>query len=347
MNHTKPDLEKIGVNEWDSIADSFEDANLFLGNGFSIGLCPRLSYRSLFAKFIQSLDKSLEKIFKSFGTTNFELIIQILNSAESVNKILDYPFDKIEPLRKNLREGLIKTIQENHPKHSEIYYPQLINLSKELEGFRDIFTTNYDVFLYKTILQSITDHRYLHQNTDDPYQDFFYEEMSGTELGFVNDKFYPTSRSIYYLHGALFLYQTANRTTNYKLRKLESIKLEYIQVVRREIENDNFPIFVAEGDFRDKLRTINNNSYLNFCATQLQKSYRNIVFYGFSFGDSDRHIVDFLNKSKVEKIAISIYKGDKPLGQLEKEVSYFRNQFTIKDVAVFDSEGLFPSLRPC
>src|SRR5690606_4332548 len=111
-------------------------------------------------------------------------------------------------------------------------------------------------------------------------------------------------------------------------------------------ENDNFPIFVAEGDFRDKLRTINNNSYLNFCATQLQKSYRNIVFYGFSFGDSDRHIVDFVNKSKVEKIAISIYKGNKPLNQLEKEISYFRNQFTTKRVAVFDSEGLFPSLRP-
>jgi len=300
----------------------------------------------LFENFIKSLDTKLEKVFKSFGTTNFELIIQILNSAENVNKILDYPFDKIEPLRKNLREGLIKTIQESHPKHSEIYYPQLINLSKELESFSDIFTTNYDVFLYKTILQSITEHRFLHQNTADPYQDFFYEEMSGTELAFVNEKFYPTSRSIYYLHGALFLYQTTNRTTNYKLRRLESVKLEYIQLVRREIENDNFPIFVAEGDFRDKLRTINNNSYLNFCATQLQKSYRNIVFYGFSFGDSDRHIVDFLNKSKVEKIAVSIYKGNKPLEQLEKEVSYFRNQFTTKSVAVFDSEGLFPSLRP-
>lgn len=346
MSHTKEDLENIGIYEWDSIADPFEDANLFLGNGFSISLCSRLSYKSLFEKFLQSLDKDLTEIFKSFGTTNFELIIQILNSAENVNKILGYPIDKIEPLRKDLREGLIKTIQANHPKHSEIYYPQLINLSKELEGFWDIFTTNYDVFLYKTILQSITDHRYLDRDADDPYQDFFYEEMTGTELAFVNDKLYPTSRSIYYLHGALFLYQTANRTTNYKLRRLENVKFEYIQLVRREIENDNFPIFVAEGDFRDKLRTINNNSYLNFCATQLQKSYKNIVFYGFSFGDSDRHIVDFLTKSKVKKIAVSIYKGNKPLDQLEKEASYFRNQFTTKSVAVFDSEGLFPSLRP-
>lgn len=346
MPHTIDDLIKIGVYEWDSIADSFDDANLFLGNGFSISLCQRLSYRSLFEQFVSSLDNDLKEIFKSFGTHNFELIIQILNNTEAVNTILEYPVEKIEPLRQELREGLIRTIQENHPTHQEIHYPQLIRLSQELESFWDIFTTNYDVFLYKTILQSITEHRDARRSEDDPYQDFFYEEMSPTELAFVNEKLFPTSRSIYYLHGALFLYQTTTRTTTYKLRRLESVRLEYIQLIRREIENNNFPIFVAEGDFRDKLRTINNNSYLNFCATQLQKSTKNLVFYGFSFGDSDRHIVDFINKSKVERIAVSIYKGQKTLDQLDKEASFFRNQFTTKEVAVFDSEGLFPSLRP-
>lgn len=344
MSHSIQELEGVGVFQWDSISDAFEDADLFLGNGFSISLCPRLSYKSLFEKFTNSLNKDLKSIFKSFETHNFELIIQVLNNAEKVNDILKQPLDKIEPLRKDLREGLIKTIQENHPTHNEIYYPQLIALSKELEFFRDIFTTNYDVFLYKTILQSIAEYR--EKGKEDSYQDFFYNEMSPTELSFINEKFYPNSRSIYYLHGALFIYQSQNRTLNYKLRRLEQIRLEYIDLIRREIGNNNFPIFVAEGDSRDKLRTITNNAYLNFCATQLQKATRNMVFYGFSFGESDSHIVDFLNKSKVAQIAVSIRIGDKSLTELEKETSYFRNKFTLKEVVVFNSDDLFPSLRP-
>lgn len=344
MKHSPDKLEEVGVFQWESISDSFEDADLFLGNGFSISLCSRLSYRSLFEKFTTTLKTDLKTIFTSFDTTNFELIIQILNNAEKVNEILKQPYEKIEPLRKDLREGLIRTIQENHPTHAEIYYPQLTALSSELEMFRDIFTTNYDVFLYKTILQSIANHREV--GKEDSYQDFFYNHMSPTELAFVNEKLYSDARSIYYLHGALFIYQTGDKTETYKLRRLEQIKLEYIQLVRREIENNNFPIFVAEGDSKDKLRTINNNAYLNFCATKLQKATRNMVFYGFSFGESDRHIVDFINKSKVEKISVALRVGTKDLAQIDKEASYFRNQFTLKEVAVFDSDGLFPSLRP-
>ena len=256
MAHTKQDLEKRGIFQWEWIADGFDNADLFLGNGFSINLCERLTYRSLFTKFIDACNDESKRIFKSFNTTNFELIIQILNNAERVNEILKLPTDTIEPIRRNLREGLISTIQDNHPTHNEIYYPQLINLSQELEEFQDIYTTNYDVFAYKIILQSITEARL--KGRPDTYQDYFYHEMSPTELGFNYERVFQDSRSIYYLHGTLFIYQN-NRGINYKLRRLEQLRMEYIQLIRREIENNNFPIFVAEGDSRDKIRTINNN----------------------------------------------------------------------------------------
>ena len=153
MEHSQSDLERLGIFQWESIADAFEDANLFLGNGFSISLCNRLSYRSLFKEFINSRDDDLKAIFKAFGTSNFEHIIQILNNAAYVNSLLGKESSFIDPIIANLRNGLIQTIQENHPAHGEIYYPQLSALAYELIEFKDIFTTNYDVFLYKTILQ--------------------------------------------------------------------------------------------------------------------------------------------------------------------------------------------------
>lgn len=344
MSHDVSELEGIGIFPYEYISGEFDGSTLFLGNGFSINLCERLSYRSLFSNFIESRDTEAKRIFTSFNTTNFELIIQILNNAEAVNEILNLPTETIEPIRQNLREGLISTIQENHPKHAEIYYPQLVQLSSELIEFGDIFTTNYDIFLYKSILQKISDFR--DAGYGDPYQDYFYHEMSGAELGFNFEKALSDSRSIFYLHGALFIYQTPNKTTTYKLRRIEHVKFEYIQLIRREIENNNFPIFVAEGDSKDKLRTITSNPYLNFCSTQLQKVQGNLTVYGFSFGKSDMHIVDFISKSPVEKIAISIYEGSKELAELEKESSYFRNLFPKKEVVVYNSNSLFPSLRP-
>jgi hypothetical protein len=300
--------------------------------------------RSLFKEFIKTRERNLKKVFNAFGTTNFELIIQFLNNAKYVNDLLGIDNSEIEPIVVDLREGLIKTIQENHPEHSEIYYPQLSSIGYELIEFKDIFTTNYDVFLYKTILQIISDYEIERKGV--PYQDYFYEEMSPTELSFRNEQVYDEARSIYYLHGALFIYQTPDKTKNYKLRRLEQLRMEYIQLIRREIRNSNFPIFVAEGDSKDKIRSISNNDYLNFCANRLRNSEKNLVVYGFSFGDSDRHIVDLIMRSKIEKVGISIYIGDKSLEELEKESSYFRTVIINKDVAVFDSNTLFPSLRP-
>lgn len=343
MSHSEKELNNIGVFQWESIADGFQNANLFLGNGFSISLCSRLSYKSLFEKFKVTTDPELLKIFNSFKTFNFELVMQNLNNTEIINNILGTPSSKIEKLRDALRNGLIKTVQDNHPTHSEIYYPQLLNLGYELLEFKDIFTTNYDIFLYKSILQVISE--YQDKKLEAPFQDYFYEKVNPTQLKFSSVIPYSNPRSVYYLHGWLFLYIFDNQRSTYKLRRLEEARIEYVDLIRREIENNNFPVFVAEGYADDKLRTINNNTYLSFCASKLQNSVRNLVFFGFSFGDSDKHILDFVNKSKVNQVAISIYKGNKSLEQLEQESSFFRNLFTKKDVAVYDSESLFPSLR--
>ena len=65
---------------------------------------------------------------------------------------------------------------------------------------------------------------------------------------------------------------------------------------------------------------------------------RNLVFYGFSFGESDFHIVDLVSKSDSPRIAISIWQGNKSLNEIETEATKFRNTFGKKEVLIYDSE---------
>ncbi|MFT2010640.1 DUF4917 family protein [Pontibacter sp. 13R65] len=344
MIHSESDLEKIGVFPWEWVADSFDDADLFLGNGFSINLCQRLNYNSLFKRYMEGLSPESQTIFQAFGTTNFELIIQILNNAETVNKLINHPTNKIDPLKDELKSGLVRAIKDNHPEHNELYVPQLSKLANDLEEFKDIYTTNYDIFLYKIILQTIS--KYREEKLPDPYEDYFYEKISPTELGFNNIKVNDEARGVYYLHGALFLYPTFNRANVWKLRKLETSPIEYIALIRRQIDNDSFPVFVAEGDFQDKKAAIARNPYLTFCQNRLLQARRNLLVYGFSFGDSDRHIADVISRNKSKKIAVSIYKGSNSLDQLDKEASRLRAVFSNKEVVVIDSETVLTNLQP-
>ena len=342
---TQKELDELAIFDYENIEDSFQNVDLFLGNGFSINLFDKLSYKSLFEQFLNGQEKDMKTLFKKFRTNNFEQIIQMLNNANTVNELLDIDGkESIEEVTTILRNGLIEAIKDNHPSNSNINFPQLRRIADELMAFGDIYTTNYDVYLYKAIIEILSD--YKDQGIEPPYVDYFYEEISRTQLGFNYKKIYDAPKSIFYLHGALFLYFLEDKTNVYKLRKLDTATVEYINLVKREIENNNFPVFVAEGNDKDKLRTINNNKYLNFCYSNLRSSKNNLVVYGFSFGLSDNHIVEAINDSDIESLAISIYVGDRTYDELITETTRLRGLFSKKSVAIFNSKSLFKELRP-
>jgi hypothetical protein len=345
MNLNQIQLEELNIYDFESIDGVFLGGNLFLGNGFSINLCERLSYKSLFAKFIEFLEPKQKEIFKGFNTTNFELIIQNLNNAAFVNNLLGISDeDKIEPIVEYLRNGLINSIKENHPTNEEIYYPQLRKIGEELSSFGDIYTTNYDVYLYKIIIEVISEFK--DRREEPPYIDYFYEDINPTALGFNNKLIYNNPKSIYYLHGSLFIFYQDNKSNVNKLRKLDTALVEYLSLIKREIENSNFPLFVAEGNAKDKLRTVFNNRYLSFCYSNLMNSKKNMVFYGFSFGDSDMHIVEAINTSEIKEMAISIYLGNKNYEEVKDEKSRINSIFKGKTIVFYNSTSLFKELRP-
>ena len=62
--------------EWDALRTDYAGADVLLGNGFSRRFSQAFDYDSLFNSFLNTLDLHQAAIATSFGTTNFETILE-------------------------------------------------------------------------------------------------------------------------------------------------------------------------------------------------------------------------------------------------------------------------------
>ena len=331
----RKDLEII---DWSNIAQNFTEADLLLGNGFSLNITGHFNYDSLFQEFLRNCEPSKRHIFRSFGTNNFEIIQEILINAKRVNILLKIATNsKIDEAIKLLKNELVISIQKTHPYSSQINWNQLSNLSTQLNIFSDIFTLNYDLFLYHIILhmkdKSNIDGR------DAPYSDYFWGEYDNQFKQFMNYDDY-NHQHVYYLHGALFLFKIPPETL--KLKRGDAPK-ELIEMIGDAINYRGImPIFVSEGKYKEKLKTIERSNYLSFCYEALEQSTNDLVIFGSSLSNQDAHIVKAINHKRNRRdLAISIHIGEKSAQDLEKELKYFRNKFPRHKVTFYDSRTLF------
>lgn len=330
------ELEESGVFTFENYGDKFYDSDIIIGNGFSINLCERLNYKALHDLFLKTSSNELKEIFRLLGTSNFELILDTIEKTNIISHSLGVNIPSLPTLINELKNGLIISIQDTHPKYAETNMHILRSLATELSIFRNIFTTNYDIFLYKIILAN-NELIKLNLLNSLEFQDAFYEDLNPTQLGFGDID--ENKRQIYYLHGALFLY--TQKSITYKLRKIDS-SVEFINLIRREVQNNNFPLFVSEGSSEAKRERINSNYYLRECSERLKNSKNDcLTSYGFSFSSPDKHIVDYINKSKTKEILISIYPNYDLKKDLEIELSRLRNLFGNISVLFYDSRSLF------
>jgi len=332
-------LSEVGIHQWDEgFGEFFEGSDIFLGNGFSINICERLNYKRLFEIFSRTANPVIIKIFSKLDTSNFEYVIEALRLSRLVNRELGKDYEDYATLIEEIKEGLINCIKETHPTFKETNFRLMESLAVEFLQFKDIYTTNYDVFLYRIVLAT----KELIESGKSlgvMYHDDFYEKISPTQLGF-SGSYDDSLRKIYYLHGSLFFYRKHIQT--YKLRKIDEI--EYINLIRKEISGGNLPVFVAEGSSNDKQLAINNNSYLSLCSDKL-KSKRGegddkLIVYGFSFSAPDYHLVQMINTSGVKHMAVSLWPGTS-LEELNAEKSRINSLFGKVEVTFFDSRSLF------
>ncbi len=282
-------LRELGIRRWADISGEFEGADLLLGNGFSLNFSALLNYRSLFEKFLDDCELEDADLFRRFGTTNFESIQEQLLSAKKVNELFGLPTHPIDPAVRKLRDGLITSVQQIHPLAQDIDSGALWNASEALDPFEDVFTLNYDLFLYRIIMVSVERSQTIGVRR---HNDYFWQRSTDEFLEFMDFDNLP-NKHVYYLHGALFLFPgyRLDYHNDLKIRRGDQPFEELTQVVSAKIERGILPLFVSEGEPEGKMLTISKSPYLKFAYRKLEESERPLTIYGWSASTQDNHIL--------------------------------------------------------
>lgn len=322
------------VVEWDRLRDDFKDADLLLGNGFSLTFDGRFAYSSLFEDFLGRIKPQEQSVFRAFGTTNFEAILEQFSHAITVNAALSLDVTMIKKAADFLRNNLIRAIQRNHPKYGDLDQRRLNRASETLDGFGDVFTLNYDVILYHIVM--ISKDRNSADRAVRPYNDYFWKELTSDYLQFMSFQDYPHYKHLYYLHGALFLFH--QDYLDVKLRRTGSFEL--ITEIALEVQSGELPLFVSEGRSEEKRLAISRSDYLGFAQAKFREKRDNLVIYGASLGSQDEHIAEAIQQS-TDTIAYSVHTAGKSASQVQSNIAAVRAILPGKDIRFFDSSGLF------
>lgn len=329
---TARELRRIGIQQWEDIAEDNHGADILLGNGFSISLHRKFAYPSLFDQFIGTCKPSTREVFLRFATSNFEEILGEFASAQRVATALGEDPSRIVRATEFVRNGLIKVVEEVHPRKDALPWPMMESYARTFDSFGDIFTTNYDALLYHIIM--LRKDWWTETGKGHPYNDYFWEVYDAEWLrhkDFQNLSYY---KHVYYVHGALFLFQGG--ADNLKIRSSDT---ELIETISQKIRAGRIPIFVSEGRSDLKRLALARNRYLGFAYDHLKKPRKRIVTFGFSFSSQDQHIIDALMPTTL--IDASVYVGERSAAELQAEVDRLKVVLGKSRVRFYQAESLF------
>ncbi|MDB5989942.1 MAG: hypothetical protein JWQ10_1345 [Herbaspirillum sp.] len=325
-------------------------ANLLLGNGFSMAYDPEIfSYNALY-DFISSLnDEVMVKIMSSMKTKNFELMMSQLETFSALLKAFDAEIalqDAILGANKKLKKSLLDAIEALHPEHVfKISEASAAACAKFLTRFLDangqIYTTNYDLLLYWVLMrQDIKTVDGFGRELLNPIEAGQGEQEEWSDLIWGINK---SKQNIFHLHGSLPLFDTGTQIIKEQYNE-NGYLLENISA---RLNADEYPIFVTAGNGDDKLSQIKHNPYLSDCYDNLSMVDGSVITFGFGFGEYDDHIIAALNKAakfgtKTPPKLWSIYIGtysDQDVDYIESITHKFHckvNTFDAKTVNLWE-----------
>ncbi|RYE59449.1 MAG: DUF4917 family protein [Sphingobacteriales bacterium] len=307
-------------------AERYNKRHLLLGNGFSIACIPSIfTYSSLFKRADFSDMPEVAKAFEFLGTQDFELVINSLEKGSSI--IPAYLPDQGRTVNKmkrhsaKLKERLIETIAQNHPTQpgeiEDYRYDACAHfLSYFLDSGCTVYTLNYDLLLYWTLMYAM-DRKLIRVLPMDGF---------GRDTDLIDGEVYVSdyvtwqgdtkahSQNIHYLHGALHIY---DRGADVEKFTWADTGIRLVDQARQALSEGRFPLFIAEGESKQKMNKIIHCGYLyhsfkSFSSTMRygQKNSKSCLFtYGVSFSANDEHILAKIPKGKVAHLFVSIY-GD-------------------------------------
>lgn len=283
--------------------------HLLLGNGFSIALKPDIfSYASLYDNADFSAVPHVKKLFEALGTQDFEIVIKhLLDAAKVVEVYRPLAVTLARSLRRDaeaIKDALVAAIAKRHPdKPFDITNSQYAACRRFVATFDHIFTLNYDVLLYWALMQDKVDRLILQ------HDDGFRHPKDDPEKPWVSWQ-QGNSATVSYLHGALHLFDAGAEITKYTWSKTEK---PIVEQIRAALDEEKYPLFVAEGESRAKLERILHNGYLHKALRSFEGccvSTKNaLVVFGHSLAANDRHILRCISEGGCSDLVVSLF-GD-------------------------------------
>lgn len=299
--------------------------HLLLGNGFSMAYdSDRFSYTALAdqAEAEGLLPASAQQLMAVTGSRDFEAALRQLEATADTLEALDpvHHAATISSLRHDideLREALAQAIAGLHPERPyEIDDDAYERVREFLDAHKGIYSVSYDLLTYWALMQDANTGT---ARRSDGFRD---SGLAGDET-VLWDIYEPFNQTVHYLHGALHLFLGPDG-----LRKLTYSRtgLALVDQVRDQLAHRRYPIYVAEGDSASKLSRINASAYLARSLRSLSSCGGTLLVYGHSLDPNDDHIFEAVVRSKMTRMAVSLY-GD-PASDINQEI-----QRRVADVA--------------
>lgn len=309
--------------------------HLMLGNGFSIGIFPKIFNYAALADKINSVQT--EKLFNDLQTNDFEYVLRMLHTTLIViNNFSDNESIKaqIQNSLNNIKETLIDVLTIAHPDNPlSITEKQYQSCCLFLKNFEDgkKYTFNYDLILYWVYMHFLE-----HENKDLRLNinDGFRRSTAGNVTWEIGNDF---RQNLYYLHGALHLFSYGHEIEKFTwINNEESLKTQ----ITDSLSSSKYPIFITEGSKEHKVERIISSAYLGRSFASLKAIQGNLFIYGHSLRDEDDHIFDLINSHKLENIFISIYgsRDSKENKNIINKVENWKNEYKNKNYHLFNAE---------
>ena len=271
-------------------------------NGAGIGVWEGFKYHSLYdvANDAGRIDNRLRRLFSDFGSTDFEYTLKLLSQTKRVNRLLRIQDNYTSGLYRKLRQTLIDTICDIHPKHEQVE-TQLLPMAQFMMRFHTVLSLNYDLLVYWAMLEG-----------NDKYGNWFKDGFVD-ECRFDNDYhalYEPYlaegATLVFYPHGNLIL-ATESLGDEVKLsRSGEKYLLDTI--LSKWEKGDHIPLFVSEGGTDEKVQAIRRSNYLKTVYDyEVDTREESLVVYGWSFREEDEHILKGIVNGGIDRIAVSVH----------------------------------------
>lgn len=277
---------------------------LLLGNGFSRACFDDIfSYASLLeSSDFSALSPSARSAFEVLETTDFETVMRGLDSAARLLRHyaprLRATAKRMKTDSRGLKDLLVKTLSAKHPDRPDAITDERYKACKKfLAHFNAIYTLNYDLLLYWALMRTEIEPLL-------KCDDGFRTPESGKEDYVTWEPFERYDQNIHYLHGGLHLFDTGD-----EIQKFTWINTgkRLLHQIRDAMSTGRYPLFVAEGDTRQKSTRIRHSDYLDKALRSFAATSSPLIIYGWSLGQSDGHILRRIRRGKMPSVYISIF----------------------------------------